>query len=247
MNFVNMFRRVTQFFSLLVAAHGLLQRAPERLLGKNKPMNLIKKTTLALGLVAAACTSFAQTAATSNNGLLGTGYTEFNYTLGDIDSFSDHEHALSAGMNIPVLPGRLDVGGGYTYSWIRGAARGHANTLSTSATAYVPLEGAKPFVSGAIGYTWASVPLGLGDHDAAWSISAGVELPVGAFIVTPKISYADDFNGRIGNSDDLWTYEVEGHYWFSPKAGAYASIGFVDYHRDPVDVWNYRVGLRFKF
>lgn len=211
-------------------------------------MNLIKKTTLALGLLAAASTSFSQTAtASSGNGVLGQNYAEFNYALSDIDSTSDYGHAGGVSLNLPVIAGLLDVGGGYSYSWMRGNLKNHANTFTGYATGYVPVEGAKPFVTAGLGYSWVSLPLGAGDHDAFWSLAAGVEIPVGAFTVTPRITYSDDFSGRIGNSNDSWTYEVEGNYWFSPKTAAFGSVAKVDAHRNPIDVWTYKVGLRFKF
>jgi hypothetical protein len=209
-------------------------------------MNLIKKTTLALGLLAAASASYAQTTPTSN-GVLGQSYLEFNYNFADLDSVDDNGHAGTVSLNLPVIPSLLDVGGSYTYSWIGGAARAHANTFTGYANAYTVLDGAKPFVGAGVGYTWASLPFGLGDHDPFWSLTAGVEIPVGAFTVTPKITYSDDFSGRIGNSDDSWEYAVEGNYWFSPKAGAFASVAKIDYHRDPLDVWSYKVGVRLKF
>ena len=212
-------------------------------------MNLIKKTTLALGLLAAAGVSYAQnaTAPVTSNGLLGQSFAEFNYSLADVDSVSDHGHSLTVSGNVPVLPSLLDLGGAYTYSWFNGAGKSHANTVNAYANAYVALEGAKPFLGAAVGYTWASLPFGLSDNDPFWSISAGVEIPVGALVLTPRITYSDDFEGRIGNSDDSWTYEVEGHYWFSPKTGVYGAVGLVDNHRSPIDVWNYRVGLRFRY
>ncbi len=212
-------------------------------------MNLIKKTTLAFGLLAAASTSFAQntSATTTSNGLLGQSFLEFNYSLADIDSRSDHGHGVSAVANVPVLPGLLDVGGSYTYDWDGGTPTSHANTFLGYANAYVALEGAKPFVGVALGYSWVSLPFGLGDHDPFWAVAAGVEIPFGAFVFTPRISYSDDFNGRIGNSDDRWVYELEGHYWFSPKAGAFVSVARIDNHRDPIDVWGYRAGVRLRF
>lgn len=209
-------------------------------------MNLIKKTTLALALLAAAGTSFAQTAAANSNGLLGARYTEFSYGLHDVDSAPDYGHGLTAKVNAPVIPALLDVGGLYSYEWVRGVVHGHANSLAAYANAYVPLDGAKPFVGATLGYSWVSLPRPLNDDDGFWNVAFGVEIPLGAFTFTPKITYADDFNGRVGDTN-VWIYEVEGHYWFSPKAGAFASVSLQDEHRDPINVWVYRVGLRLRF
>lgn len=210
-------------------------------------MNLIKKTTLVLGALAAAGTSLAQTARSSSQGLLGQRYGEFHYTLSDLDGLSDHGHATTLGVNLPVVPALLDVGAGYAYNWIGGPVRGHGHTLYAGANAYVALENVKPFVGVALGHTWVSLPRSFGDNDWAWNLAVGFEVPLGAFTVTPRITFADDFHGRVGDSGDTWTYEVEGNYWFAPNTGAFASIALTDYHRDPDDVWNYRVGLRFRF
>lgn len=211
-------------------------------------MNLIKKTTLALALLAAAGTSFAQTTtATRTNGLLGTSYTEFNYALNDIDGVSDYGHSLGAKVNVPVVASLLDVGGSYSYDWIRGPVHAHSNNFAAYANAYVPLEGVKPFVGATLGYSWVSLPKPLDDHDAWWNVAFGLEIPLGPLTLTPKIVFSDDFNGRIGDTDDTWTYEVEGHYWFSAKSGAFASVALEDAHRDPTDIWVYKVGLRFRF
>lgn len=209
-------------------------------------MNLIKKTTLALTLLAAAGTSFAQTATKSSNGLLGQRYAEFSYSLADLDSVSTNGHGLALKLNAPVVPALLDVGAGYEYDWIGGRARGHANTFTGTGTAYVPLQSAKVFFAATLGYQWTSLPFNLGDHDAFWNAAVGFEIPVGALTVTPRIVYGEDFNGKVGNND-TWTYEVEGNYWFSAKTGAFASAAFEDIHRSSIDIWIYKVGLRFRF
>lgn len=209
-------------------------------------MKLIKKTTLALALLAAAGTSFAQTN-TATQGLLGTSYAEFNYALHDVDGASDHGHGVTAKFNVPVIASVLDVGGSYTYQWIRSSVHGHSNNFAVFANAYAPLQGVKPFVGATLGYSWVSVPKPFDDHDAWWNVAAGVEIPLGAITLTPKIVFSDDFNGRVGDTDNTWTYEVEGNYWFSPKAGAFASVALEDEHRDPTDVWVYKVGFRLRF
>lgn len=211
-------------------------------------MNLIKKTSLVFSLLAAASSSIAQsTATTGTHGLLGQRYLEFNYTLADLDAVSNHGHTTAIAANLPLVPSTLDVGATYAYSWFRGAVRGHSNTVAAYANAFIPTAGAKPFLGAAIGYSWVTLPFGLSDDDPSWNVTAGVEVPLGAVTLTPRLTYADDFNGRVGNTDDSWTYEVEGHYWFAPRMGAFASIAFTDYHRDPIDVWGYRVGLRLRF
>ncbi len=208
-------------------------------------MNLIKKTSLALGLIAAAGVSYAQNA-TASNGLLGQRFAEISYVTSDLDSTADYGHDASVSVNLPLTKA-LDVGAGYTYSWLTGGPSLHGNSLYTYATAYTALDGAKPFVSAAVGYTWASLPFGLGDDDWSWNVSAGVEIPFGAFTVTPKITYADDFNGKVGNSDDVWVYSVEANYWLNAKTAVFGSAGRVDQHRSSADAWTFGAGVRFKF
>lgn len=208
-------------------------------------MNLIKKTSLALGLIAAAGVSYAQNATTSN-GLLGQRFAEIGYVASDLDSTADYGHDASVSVNLPLTTA-LDVGAGYTYSWLTGGPSLHGSTLFGYANAYTALDGAKPFVGAALGYTWASLPFGLSDDDWIWNVSAGIEIPVGAFTIIPKITYADDFNGKIGNSDDVWTYSVQANYWLNAKTSVFGEVARVDVHRSSSDAWTFGAGVRFKF
>jgi hypothetical protein len=208
-------------------------------------MKLTKKITLALGLLTAG-TSFAQTTAPVSNGLLGQRYAEFNFSFVEIDSVSDYSYSPGLSANIPLIPSLLDVGASYNYTKVRGPLKGHANSLSTYAVAYVPLEGVKPFVGASLGHEWTSLGGGFSDNAGVWGVSAGVEIPIGSFTLTPRIGYSDDFENGFGE-DDVWTYAVEGNYWFSPKSAVFASIAKIDLHRNPIDVWNYEVGFRLKF
>lgn len=213
-------------------------------------MNLTKNITLALGLLAAGV-SYAQTtaasipASTTGGGLLGHRYTELNVGLQDIKHLSDHGYSVGAGANNPLIPGVLDAGASYSYSWIRGAFRGHANTIGAYTTAYTVLNGVKPFAGAALGYQWNSFGPGV-DDQALWGLTTGVEIPAGAFTITPRISYADDFESSR-KSSQAWTYQVEANYWYSPTSAVFASIGKTDVRRSSFDSWNYEVGLRARF
>lgn len=208
-------------------------------------MNLTKNITIAAALLVAGA-SYAQTATSSSNGLLGQRYTEFNFGVQDLRHVSNSAYSLGAGVNAPITPGALDVGALYNYNWIGGSFKGHANTLATYATAYTPLNGVKPFFTGAFGWQWTSTRFVGRDDQGIWALATGVEIPAGAVTITPRITYADDFEKSI-NSSQEWTYAVEANYWVNAKTGVYASIGKTDVRRSPVDSWNYEIGLRMKF
>ena len=211
-------------------------------------MNLTKNITLAFGLIAAAV-SHAQTtpAGTSGLGLLGNRYTELSVGLQDIKHLSDHGYSVGASANNPLIPGVLDAGGSYSYSWIRGPFRGHANTVSGYTTAYAPFNGVKPFAGAALGYQWSSFGSGGSDDQALWGLTAGVEIPAGPGVtITPRINYADDFESTR-NSSQAWTFQVEANYWFSASSAVFGSVGKTDVRRSTFDSWNYEIGLRARF
>jgi hypothetical protein len=214
-------------------------------------MKLTKKITVTIGVLAAAV-SHAQTPADGQagqfgEGLLGQRYTELSFGLQDIKHFSDHGYSVGASANNPVLPGVLDAGASYGYSWIRGLLKGHANTVGAYATAYAPVNGVKPFVGAGLGYQWTSFRLLGSDEQALWGLATGVEIPAGRGLTfTPRISYADDFEGSR-NSTQEWTFAVEGNYWVNRTTAVFGSVGKSDVRRNPIDSWNYEVGLRARF
>jgi hypothetical protein len=213
-------------------------------------MNLNKKMILALGLLAAGVSN-AQTPADGGygqgQGLLGQRYTEFNVGLQDIKHTSNHGYSVGAEANNPLIPGVLDAGASYSYSWTRGAFKGHANTIGAYATAYAPMHGVKPFVGTGLGYQWTNVRFAGSDEQALWGLTTGVEIPAGERVtVTPRINYADDFEGTPRSSQE-WTFAVEANYWFSKTSAVFGSIGRSEVRRSPYDGWNYVAGLRARF
>jgi hypothetical protein len=205
-------------------------------------MKLTKTINLALGLLAAVSVSKAQTPAPV--GLLGTQYTELSFGLTDIKHFSDNGYDVGAAANTPLIPGKLDGGATYSYSWIRGPFKGHANTIGGYSTAYTVLNGVKPFVGAGLGYQWTN--FGVSDDQALWGGTAGVEIPAGAVTITPRVNYADDFkNSR--ESSQAWTFQVEANYWFNKTSAVFGSVGKTDLRRSSLDSWNYVVGLRGRF
>jgi hypothetical protein len=209
-------------------------------------MKLTQKITFALGLLAAASASIAQTTTSRAQGLLGQRYVDLGFGVQDADQLSDHLYTVGASVNMPLLPNAADVGFGYAYSRFRGPIRANGNAIGGNLRLYAPLQGVKPFVGLNVGWQWTSIR-GFDDDDYGfWGAAAGVEIPLGAFTLTPRVGYADDFENTENSSQD-WTYELEANYWFSNTAAAYASVGKTDGRRGSIDTWNYRAGVRFRF
>jgi hypothetical protein len=207
-------------------------------------MNLTKKITFGLGLIAVAGISYAQSASSSEPvGLLGQKYSEIAFGVNDIKHVSPNIYDLGVSGNVPVSA-NIDVGAGYSYSWARGAIAGHANTLSGGATAYMPLGKVKPFVGLGLGYQWTH--FGRRDHQVIWAAGAGVEIPAGFVTLTPSVIYTDDFD-RPAKSSHQVTYQVEANHWLTPTTAVFASVGFTDVDRTNLDAWGYGVGFRAKF
>lgn len=207
-------------------------------------MTLTKKITLALGIIAATGASQAQTATTGAApvGVLGQRYAEVSFEMQEIDFVSPNLYSANLSANLPVTSS-LDLTGSYSYGRIRGNVRGHSNTVGAIATAYTALNGVKPFASAGLGYQWTRFA-GFDDDAGFWGVAVGVEIPVGAFAITPRIAYVDDFES--GSSEQI-TYEVEGNYWFSSSSALFAKVGKTDVRDSRVDTWNYEVGFRVKF
>lgn len=240
-----MFRALTQLFSL--SEHRATLLTTSRFGGEPKNhMKLTQKITLVLALLAAAGTGIAQTAAGRGTGLLGQRFVDVGVGLQDIDNFSDHIYSAGASVNTPFLPSLADASFGYTYSRIKGVIRGNANTFSTGLKFYAPLQGVKPFVGANVGWQWVSIRGFDTEDDGIWGATAGVEIPVGAFTLTPRIVYSDDFESTR-NSSQEWSYELEANYWFNASSAVYASVARSDGRSGSADSWNYRAGLRVKF
>ena len=74
-------------------------------------------------------------------------------------------------------------------------------------------------------------------------MSAGVEVPAGAFAFTPHVAYTDTFESKSN-----WTYHygVEAHHWFNESVGGYADVTYNDIRHARNSV-SYLAGLRLKF
>ena len=206
----------------------------------------LTKITLAISALTASL-GYAQSPAESRfgQGLLGERYTELGFGLDDIRHVSNNGYTVEASANNPLVRGLLDAGASYSYSWIHGAFRGHANTVGAYATAYSRFEGVKPFLSSALGYQWTSTRFG-SDEQTLWGLATGVEIPAGVVTVTPRISYADDFE-NTRTSSQAWTFQTEVNYWVNRTTALFGSIGKTDVRRSSIDSWNYQFGLRARF
>ena len=123
-------------------------------------------------------------------------------------------------MNNPLIPGVLDAGASYSYSWIRGAFRGHANTIGAYTTAYTVLNGVKPFAGAALGYQWNSFGPGV-DDQALWGLTTGVEIPAGALPALPvKLML------NVGNPDLAYALSM-----LPSAGGGLARLEFLIAHR----------------
>jgi hypothetical protein len=191
----------------------------------------------------------------SASGLLGTPYTDLKFGLQDIKGSSSHAYSLTASANTVLAPRLIDGGASYTYSRIGGAGRGHSNLVGGYLTAYAPtpsylsdvefLRTAKPFISANVGWEWSSYPSG-SDDQPLWGASAGIEIPAGVVTITPRLSYADDFEGS-GKSSQAWGVSVEVNYWYSPTMAVFGSAGESGLRHSPRDARNFSIGLRSRF
>ena len=211
-------------------------------------MNLTKKTIITLGLLAALGVSHAQTQPVSTtNGLLGQRFADVSFGVQDVNLIGNNAYAVSGAFNLPLLPSLLDLGGSYSYQWLRsGGTRLTANTLAGTATFYAPLGNVKPFATGILGYQWSRAGAFGSEDRGVWGVAVGAEIPVGALTLTPKVIYSDDFESSANGSQD-YTYALEGNYWVTPDAAVYATVGYTEVRHTPIEAWTYTAGIRFKF
>lgn len=216
-------------------------------------MKTTKTITLALGVLTAVASSYAQTTTTSrttttseSGGLLGHKYSEFGFGIDDVKHISDHAYSLRAGGNVPIVPGQLDAGGSYSYSWMGGDYRGHANTIAGYLRAYAPMERVKPFLGAGLAYQWLNGGWGSSEDHALWNLSAGLEIPAGAVTVTPKATYHDDFRNSRDSRQD-WTLAVDVNYWMNPTTALYVSGGKHYVRHSRFDSRKAEIGMRSRF
>jgi hypothetical protein len=193
-----------------------------------------------------------------NPGTLGHTYADLNYSWADYhrDSGLDADGYIAGlSANTPVMSG-LDFGLGYNYYRENNHRNPFTNTpydarfhgLGTGLTWYAPTGSMKPFLSGGVGYQWSRgdiQSLRTYDHEWTWGASAGVQMAMGLFSLTPRVSYSDLWrDGSIGS----WHYGAEAHHWFNEKVGGYVDATFHDPRRGGgVEWWTYTAGVRLRF
>lgn len=208
-------------------------------------MNPTKTIAFAFVAFASALLTHAQTAPTATPvGVLGQRYSEVSFGAQDLKGVSRNLYTVGLNGNTPVST-NLDAGLGYGYSWIGGANKGHANTLSASATGYTAMNGVKPFATGGLGYQWLNGS-GRRTNYGLWTVAVGVEIPAGAFSVTPYISYNDDMQ-RSRFSSQQYNYGADVNYWLSTTSAVTAGISYSDELHGSGSSWNYVAGYRWKF
>ena len=215
-------------------------------------MKLNQKITLTLCLLAGGGVGYAQNSTAvsplppTSYGLLGQQYTEISFGVEDVNGVDAYGQTASVTANTPHVAEHVDAGASYAYSWTGGVNTGHANTIGIYGRSYRPMKGVKPFLSAGLGWTWTNTTLGGSDNRGLWGGSFGLEIPLGKFAVTPRITYADDFEGS-SKSRQAWAWAVEANYWLSRGTGLFASVGYVDVCNSSNETWTYVLGLRGRF
>jgi hypothetical protein len=216
--------------------------------------------TLSFGQTAPNPTAYSPPAPSigDNPGALGHSYFDFNYTWVDFDENNASPRGYVAGLsaNMPLHRG-LDVGLGYNYlrennhrnPFNNSPFDVRAHQVTTNATLWGTNVGVKPFVTGAVGYKWSQGDLQsfrTYDDTFVWAASAGAEIPLGTFALTPRVAYSDDFHS--GHRDGIWHYGAQAHHWFSEKLGGYLDVAWHNpRERLAPENWTYTAGLRMRF
>jgi hypothetical protein len=200
---------------------------------------------ICLGALATAAIATAQPAGTGAvpNGVLGQRYGELSFGLQDIRHTSRNFYDVGLAVNAPVTA-NVDLSGNYSYGWLSGRPRGHADSLGGALTAYLPMNAVKPFASIGLGYAWTN--FAGSDDDWTYGIAVGVEAPLGPIVVTPRAVFLDDFRSSARSSQQV-NAGVEVHWWASRTAGLFASLDYADAHHSSASAWNWRTGVRFGF
>lgn len=224
-------------------------------------MNLTKKLTHALGVLAAAGAIQAQTTipspAANPSGLLGQRYAEISIGQFNPHGIDDNGFVGDARVNLPITS-NIDAGFSYNYTRadlefagpLRLRTRGH--TLGASSKFYSSFGDLRPFAGGAIGYQWSrdrfSGPrfrtFEDRDDDAIWALGIGMEIPLGTFALTPAITYQDGFDS---DSTGGFTYGAEAHMWFTRTLGGFVDATYSDPTGGGTQAWIFKIGARLRF
>ncbi|HEY8995182.1 MAG TPA: hypothetical protein VIM71_11005 [Lacunisphaera sp.] len=211
-------------------------------------MHSVKKSAIALAMLAIAGASQAQQAATSSSptGRLGQRYVGTSYGFANYQDAREEFHDVSIGVNLPVGKS-VDLDFGYGYQWLTNnpvSLDGHS--LDAGATLYTSTHGVKPFASASLAHLWSKASyhgVTARDDESFYAVSVGVEVPVAKIILTPSVGVQDSLND---GGDPTYAGGIDAHYWVTSKVGLRAAISYSDYGSG-LKSWNYRLGARVKF
>lgn len=185
-------------------------------------MNASKKLVIALAVLAASTSTFAQTVAptATSSGLLGHRYLEVGAGYNDIRRSPINAIAGGAALNVP-LNSSFDLGIDYAHGWLDNGDN-VADSVGFNVTSYyASSEQLKQFANVSLGYVWNE-----GDNHSVWGARLGAEYTATRrFAYNASVGYDDDF--RRGNNG-LWDGEVKAIYAFTEKLSATASFTFIE-------------------
>lgn len=183
------------------------------------------KSLKLLGVVAALAagtSAFAQQSPTptASSGLLGQRYVSAAFGVVDLNRFPVDQFGASVGVNLPLTT-TVDLGLGYTHSWLESFSDIDSETLVADLTTYFSSGAIKPFGTVAVGYDWNDV-----DDSSFWGVRAGFEYDVNSRLSTSvSAGYTDDFNSGDGSQ---WDGAVRANYWVTRSVAAVATVSLIE-------------------
>jgi opacity protein-like surface antigen len=139
----------------------------------------------------------AAPAAESSGGMLGSRYSQAEYTYLDFTGAGPtHADGFRLAFNQPLQAGfDLNLG----YDWARASyagARATQQDLDLGATAFTTLSWGRPYVAASAGWSWVKAA-GVSDDSFRYKVGVGVEFPAAtSLVVTPFVNFvrATGFN-----------------------------------------------------
>ena len=185
----------------------------------------------------------------SSDGMLGSNYTELDYTyVHHVSGLPKKLNSYGLLYNQSVQPG-LDVG--FAYNWIGGSEAGiraRQQEATINATYFIPQSWGRPFVSADAGWIWQKFA-GEKANTFTYKLATGVEFQlIPALVLTPYVSYQgtpshfSDDNFLWHNHGRLWSAGAKATYRVTKQWGA--SLGAeISEHNDI----GYTAGVSYHF
>lgn len=199
------------------------------------------KLLAVMSALAAGATALAQqtpAAATSSSnsaGLLGQRYAAASFGYFDTNGFDTDAFASGVSVNLPVRS-NLDVGFGYSRTWIEGFSDANVDSIGADATFIYTDARFKTFTTLSLGYDWGFFE----DERTVWGASAGAEFAVDASTaITVAASYNDDF--KTGDNS-VWSGTIGANRWLSDRVGLAGAVSLIEGGNI-----GYTVGVAFRF